>query len=107
MAHERDVAVDAEEFHRQYSVQASAAGLVAPFGRHTCPIDTAFNFFCRPYQRLTRPREKTTAENIEVRMPRQCTTAKPRTGPDPKARRAMPAISVVTLESRIVAQARS
>ena len=35
-------------------------------------------------------------------MPRQCTTAKPRTGPEPKASSARPAISVVTLESRIV-----
>jgi len=56
---------------------------------------------------LTSPRENITAENIEVRMPRQCTTAKPRTGPEPKASRATPAISVVTFESRMVAQARS
>jgi hypothetical protein len=71
------------------------------------PMDTLLSFFWRPYQRLTRPREKNTAENIEVRMPRQCTTAKPRTGPEPKASSARPAISVVTLESRMVAQARS
>jgi len=40
-------------------------------------------------------------------MPRQCTMAKPRTGPDPKISSASPAISVVTLESRMVANARS
>src|SRR6267154_6331904 len=39
----------------------------------------------------------TTEEKIEVRMPRQCTTAKPRTGPEPKMRSARPAINVVTL----------
>jgi len=49
----------------------------------------------------------TTEEKIEVRMPRQCTTAKPRTGPEPKMSRARPAISVVTLESRMVPKARS
>ena len=52
-------------------------------------------------------RDTTTEEKIEVRMPRQCTTAKPRTGPEPKISSARPAISVVTLESRIVPQARS
>ena len=70
-------------------------------------METALSFFLRPYQRFTSPREKNTAENIEVRMPMQCTTAKPRTGPEPKASSATPAISVVTLESRMVAQARS
>ena len=35
------------------------------------------------------------------------TTAKPRTGPEPKASNARPAISVVTFESRMVANARS
>ncbi len=53
------------------------------------------------------PRETNTAENIDVRMPSTWTTAKPRTGPEPKARRAMPAIIVVTVESRIVPHARS
>ncbi len=53
------------------------------------------------------PRETNTAENIDVMMPRQWTTAKPRTGPVPKIKSAMPAISVVTLESRIVPNARS
>ena len=52
-------------------------------------------------------RDTVTAENIEVRMPRQCTTAKPRTGPWPKMRSASPAISDVTFESKIVPQARS
>ena len=71
------------------------------------PIDTLLSFFLPPYQKFTMPREKNTAENIEVTMPRQCTTAKPRTGPEPKASSAIPAISVVTLESRMVPQARS
>jgi hypothetical protein len=53
------------------------------------------------------PRETTTELNIEVRMPRQCTTAKPRTGPEPKISSARPAISEVTLESRMVPKARS
>mgnify|MGYP003581791704 CR=1 FL=1 len=53
------------------------------------------------------PREKNTAENIDVRIPMVCTTAKPRTGPEPNASRATPAIKVVMLESRMVAQARS
>jgi len=64
-----------------------------------------FSFFLPPYQRFTRPREKNTAENIEVMMPIQCTTAKPRTGPEPNASSARPAIKVVTFESRIVAHA--
>ena len=76
-------------------------------GRHTVPMDTDLSFFCRPYQRFTRPREKNTAENIEVKMPMQCTTAKPRTGPEPNANKAKPAMSVVTFESKIVAHARS
>ena len=71
------------------------------------PMETAFSFFLRPYQRFTRPREKNTAENIEVRMPMQWTTAKPRTGPEPKASSARPAISVVMFESRMVPHARS
>ena len=40
-------------------------------------------------------------------MPRQCTTANPLIGPDPNAKRARPAISVVTFESKMVAQALS
>ena len=51
-------------------------------------------------------RDTTTAENIEVRMPRQCTTAKPRTAPG-TMRSDTPTMNVVTFESRIVAQARS
>ncbi|MNV64621.1 hypothetical protein D3C71_1572720 [compost metagenome] len=70
-------------------------------------MDTLLSFFLRPYQRLTKPREKNTAENMLVKMPMQCTTANPRTGPEPKASSATPAISVVTLESRMVDQARS
>jgi len=78
-----------------------------PSARHTVPMDTPLSFFWLPYQRFTKPREKNTAENMLVKMPMQCTTAKPRTGPEPKASKATPAISVVMLESRIVAQARS
>ena len=70
-------------------------------------METSFRRFLRPYQRFTSPRENMTAENMEVRMPRQCTIAKPRTGPEPKASSATPAISVVTFESRMVAKARS
>ena len=68
-------------------------------------MEMLLSFLRRPYQRLTRPREKNTAENMLVRMPMQCTTAKPRTGPEPKASSARPAISVVTFESRMVCQA--
>ena len=102
--HERNVAADAEEFHGRCLPQVwlPVRRPLRP-GFQTWPIDTLLSFFWRPYQRLTRPRENITAENIEVRMPRQCTTAKPRTGPEPKASSARPAISVVTLESRMVA----
>ncbi len=55
--------------------------------------------------RLTIARDTNTAEKIDVRMPRQCTTANPRTGPEPKISNATPAISVVVFESRIVARA--
>ena len=48
-----------------------------------------------------------TEVKIEVPMPKQCTTAKPRTGPEPKIKSAKPAIKLVTFESRIVAKARS
>ena len=41
-----------------------------------------------------------------VRMPRMKTTAKPRTGPEPSENSATAAISMVTLESMIVAKAR-
>src|SRR5690606_18122889 len=63
----------------------SATAVPSVLGRHTVPIDTDLSFFFWPYQKFTRPREKNTAENIEVTMPMQCTTAKPRTGPEPKA----------------------
>ena len=89
------------------SASPGPAAPVPPSGRHTVPIDTVLSFLIRPYQKLTRPREKNTAENMLVRMPMQCTTAKPRTGPEPKISSATPAISVVTLESKIVPQARS
>ena len=76
-------------------------------GFQTWPIDRLLSFFLPPYHRFTRPREKNTAENMLVAMPMQCTTAKPRTTPEPKASRARPTISVVKLESKMVAQARS
>jgi hypothetical protein len=40
-------------------------------------------------------------------MPKQWTTANPRMGPEPKTSSAKPAINVVMLESKIVAQALS
>ena len=39
----------------------SEAGL-APAGRQICPMEMLFSRLWRPYQRFTRPREKTTAE---------------------------------------------
>jgi hypothetical protein len=54
---------------------------------------------------LARPLAKNTAENIDVKMPKLCTTAKPLTGPEPNANKAIPAIKVVIFESRMVAQA--
>jgi hypothetical protein len=50
------------------------------------------------------PRDTVTAENIDVMMPRQCTTAKPRTGPWPKISSASHAISEVDNETRILTQ---
>ena len=77
------------------------------FATQTWPIEIFCNFFFLPYQRLTMPREKKTAENIEVKIPKQWTTANPLMGPEPKANNAKPAIKVVILESKIVAQALS
>ena len=51
-------------------------------------------------------RVSVTAVMTVVRMPRMKTTAKPRTGPEPSANSATAAISMVTLESMIVAKAR-
>ena len=48
-----------------------AGEAAAVSGFQICPIDRLGTRFMRPYQRLTRPREKNTAENMEVRMPRQ------------------------------------
>ena len=50
-------------------------------------------------------RETITEVKSDVIMPKQCTTAKPRTGPEPKISKAIPAIKLVTLESTIVANA--
>src|SRR3546814_1674744 len=71
------------------------------------PMEIRASFFLRPYHRLASARTPTTDENIEVTMPRQCTTAKPRMGPEPKASSARPTMSVVRLESRMVPHARS
>src|SRR4026208_2041559 len=49
-------------------------------------------------------RDTTTAENIEVRMPRQCTTAKPRTAPGTISSE-RPTMKVATFESRTAAGA--
>src|SRR5450830_2156872 len=87
-----------------FAALVGADVLSAPF--QIWPMARPLSFFLRPYHRLTMPREKNTAENIEVRIPRQCTTAKPRIAPEPKISSARPAIKVVTLESTIVAQAR-
>jgi hypothetical protein len=54
------------------------------FARQIWPIEIFCNFLCLPYQRFTTPREKNTAENIEVKIPKQWTTANPRMGPEPK-----------------------
>ena len=45
------------------------------------------------------------AENIDVRIPKTWTTAKPLIGPVPNINSATPAISVVIFESNIVPQA--
>src|SRR5450830_1022629 len=76
-------------------------------GTQTVPIDSDCSFFLRPYHRLTTPRDTKTAENIEVRIPRAWTMAKPRTAPEPNTSSASATIKVVTLESKMVAQARS
>src|SRR5688572_6935374 len=48
---------------------SATAGVVSVLGFQIVPIETPLSFFLRPYQRFTRPREKKTAENIEVTMP--------------------------------------
>ena len=47
------------------------------------------------------------ALNIEVKIPKHSTTAKPFIGPEPKANNAIPAIRVVIFASNIVPNARS
>src|SRR5690625_2418968 len=100
MAHERDGTANAKKLHDGFPY-------LTFFGFHTWPIEMCCKRRRRPYQRLTRARTPTTEENIEVNMPMQCTTAKPRTGPEPKASSTTPTIKLVRLESKIVAQARS
>ena len=50
-------------------------------------------------------RVKVNAVKMVVRMPSTRVTAKPRIGPDPRPNRTTPAISVVTLESKMVPNA--
>src|SRR5690606_3128180 len=112
MAHERYGAVNAEKFHvLPCFLSAGRAGRPARdqfvLGFQTVPMEILASFFLRPYHRLARARTPTTDVNIDVAIPRQCTTAKPRTGPEPKASRASPTMSVVRFESRMVPQARS
>ena len=83
------------------------AGRGALVSHRTLPIGKRSSRLRLPKIRFTTARDTATALNIEVMIPRQCTTANPRTGPDPNRNRAMPAISVVMFESRIVAHARS
>jgi hypothetical protein len=108
MAHERDIFANLKKFHDSspYLVLVVEAE-TALSGVQIVPIDTDLSFFCRPYHKFTNPRENNTAENMLVKIPMQCTTAKPRTGPEPNANSATPAIKVVMFESKIVAQARS
>src|SRR5690348_1974371 len=67
-------------------------------GFHTCPIEIRSSFRRPPYTRLTNPRDTITALYMDVRIPRQRTTANPLIGPDPNANSAMPAIRVVMFE---------
>ena len=72
------------------------------------PMDKCLRLRFLPYQALTMARDTTTELNIEVKIPKQCTTANPLTGPAPlKINKARPAIKEVTLESKIVPQANS
>src|SRR5690625_5583261 len=100
MAHERDGATDAKKLHDGYPYLTFS-------DFHTWPMEMRCKRRRRPYHRLTNARTPMTDENIEVKIPIQCTTAKPRTGPEPKASNTIPTIRLVRLESKIVAQARS
>src|SRR5690625_468825 len=100
MAHERDGATDAKKLHDGYPYLTFS-------DFHTWPMEMRCKRRRRPYHRLTNARTPMTDENIEVKMPIQCTTAKPRTGPEPKASNTMPTIKLVRFESKMVAQARS
>src|SRR6185369_11157561 len=92
MAHEGDVFTDAEKFHVVLLIYYLALAEAWAPGTHTVPMDSDCSFFLRPYHRFTTPRETKTAENMEVRIPRLCTTAKPRTGPEPNTSSAIPTI---------------
>jgi hypothetical protein len=58
-----------------------------PSGRQTVPIDTVLSFFDPAVPEIDQAAREKHAENMLVRMPMQCTTAKPRTGPEPKISR--------------------
>src|SRR5690606_41241868 len=112
MADARYGAVTADKFHvLPCFLSAGRAGRRARdqfvLGVQTVPVEILASFFLRPYHRLARARTPTTDVNIDVAMPRQCTTAKPRTGPEPRASRARPTMSVVRCESRMVPHARA
>src|SRR5690606_674783 len=107
MAHERYGAVYAEKFHVGFCLlvylapwpgRRDSAGALLPFpsvsGFPICPTEMLCRRRRRPYQRLARARTPTTEENMEVSMPMQCTTAKPRMGPVPKASKVSPTMSV-------------
>ena len=53
------------------ALNGTAAGAGGAQGAGPTPIDTDFSFFWPPYQRLTKPRENITAENMDVMMPKQ------------------------------------
>src|SRR5690625_452903 len=100
MAHKRKNAGDAKKLHGKFPYFVFS-------GFQTWPMEICCKRRLRPYHKLTKARTPTTEENMEVKMPIQCTTAKPRTGPEPKASNTMPTIKLVRFESKMVAQARS
>src|SRR3989338_4168418 len=101
MAHERDVFANLEKFHGGYPFGGTA------WCQAVLPMEIRSSLRRLPYRRFTMARDTITELNIEVRIPRHNTTAKPRTGPEPNRNNARPAIRLVTLESRIVPNARS
>src|SRR5690606_19372086 len=97
--HEVDAGLGGDEFQREKShVSSSVSG-------DQMAIDLSLRL--PPYSSVATPRDTVTAVNTEVRMPITIVTAKPRSGPVPKAYRATPASSAVMLESKIVPEALS